>query len=52
MSPLFTAFALIAMGQAKIPPAPPASLPPPGIARTSEEIVRRLDRFAEDDDQA
>jgi hypothetical protein len=50
MSPLFTAFALIAMGQAKAPPAPPEHVPPPGIRYTAPELVRRLDRFSRDDD--
>ena len=50
MSPLFTAFALIAMGQAKVPPTPPESAPPPGIRHTAPELVRRLDRFSRDDD--
>ena len=49
MSPLFTAFALIAAGQAKVPPAPPDTAPPPGIRYSAPEIARRLDRFARDD---
>jgi hypothetical protein len=47
---LFTAFALIAAGQANVPPAPPESAPPPGIVRNGAELIRRLDRFARDDD--
>jgi len=50
VSPLFTAFALIAMGQAKVPPAPPESAPPPGIRYSAPELNRRLGRFARDDD--
>ncbi len=49
MSPLFTAFALIAVGQAKVPPAPPESMPPPGIRYTAPELTRRLDRFSRDE---
>ena len=47
---LFTAFAMIAAGQANVPPAPPQSTPPPGLARSGAELIRRLDRFARDED--
>ena len=50
VSSLFTAFALIAVGQAEVPPAPPESAPPPGIRYSAPELARRLDRFARDDD--
>lgn len=50
INPLFTAFALIAVGQAKVPPAPPENVPPPGIRYTVPELVKRLDRFSPDED--
>jgi hypothetical protein len=49
ISPLFTAFALIAVGQAKVPPAPPENIPPPGIRYSVPELTRRLDRFSRDE---
>ena len=42
VSPLFTAFALIAAGQAKVPPAPPES--PPAIRSLAPESTVRQTR--------
>ena len=44
VSPLFTAFALIAAGRVEVPPAPPQAIPTPeirGYAREREPGRRR-----------
>ena len=44
VSPLFTAFALIACGRVEVPPAPAQPLPTPEIRGTLRDEEREADR--------